>query len=67
MPVKSWHEFLTAKGAKLSNEALQPTAEELELRRRLRDLSAYRRQLVEGVIEQFSLDDEIWNDKADPQ
>ncbi|MBW5805865.1 transcriptional regulator [Burkholderia sp. COPS] len=51
-----------AKGAKPADEAIQPTAEELELLRRLRSLSAYRRQLVEGVIEQFSLDGEIWSD-----
>ncbi|MFP3801172.1 transcriptional regulator [Paraburkholderia sp. SIMBA_027] len=51
-----------AKGAKPTEETIQPTAEELEVLRRLRGLSEYRRQLVEGVIEQFSLDDEIWRD-----
>ncbi|WP_321891984.1 transcriptional regulator [Paraburkholderia tropica] len=51
-----------AKGAKLPDDAIQPTAEELEMLRRLRRLSEYRRQLVEGVIEQFSLDGEIWKD-----
>lgn len=50
-----------AKGAK-PRETIQPTADELELLRRLRGLSAYRRQLVEGVIEQFSLDGEIWKE-----
>lgn len=51
-----------SKGTKPSDEAIQPTAEELELLRRLRGLSAYRRQLVEGVIEQFSLDGEVWKE-----
>lgn len=51
-----------AKGAKPADEAIQPTTEELELLRRLRGLSAYRRQLVEGVIEQFSLDAEVWKE-----
>ncbi|CAG9227789.1 conserved hypothetical protein [Burkholderia gladioli] len=46
--------------AKPADDAINPTAEELELLRRMRSLSAYRRQLVEGVIEQFSLDNEIW-------
>ncbi|ASV99005.1 transcriptional regulator [Paraburkholderia aromaticivorans] len=50
------------KGAKPSDEAIRPTAEELELIRRLRQLSAYRRQLVEGVIEQFAMDGEIWKE-----
>jgi len=49
-----------SKGAKPTDQPIQPTAEELELLRRLRGLSAYRRQLVHGVIEQFSLDAEIW-------
>lgn len=43
-------------------ETIVPTEEELELVGRLRRLSAYRRQLIEGVIEQFSLDQEIWKD-----
>lgn len=47
------------KGAKQGNETIQPTADELELLRRLRRLPEYRRQLVEGVIEQFSLDGEV--------
>lgn len=51
-----------AKSAKPTDETTQPTDEELELLRRLRSLSAYRRQLVEGVIEQFSLDGEIWKE-----
>lgn len=50
------------KGAKPSDETIRPTEEELELIRRLRNLSAYRRQLVVGVIEQFSLDGEIWKE-----
>lgn len=50
------------KGAKPSDEAIRPTAEELELIRRLRQLSAYRRQLVEGIVEQFALDGEIWKE-----
>jgi len=50
------------KGAKPAGDAIQPTAEELEVLRRLRGLSEYRRQLVEGVIEQFSLDGEIWKE-----
>lgn len=44
------------------DETIVPTGEELELIGRLRRLSAYRRQLIEGVIEQFSLDREIWKD-----
>lgn len=52
----------SAKGTKSADEVIQPTAEELELLRRLRGLSAYRRQLVEGVIEQFSLDGEVWKE-----
>ncbi|WP_342702387.1 transcriptional regulator [Burkholderia arboris] len=51
-----------AKSAPPNDEAIEPTAEELEILRRLRSLSAYRRQLVEGVIEQFSLDAEIWKE-----
>lgn len=51
-----------AKRTKPADETTQPTAEELELLRRLRGLSAYRRQLVEGVIEQFSLDGEVWKE-----
>ncbi|KVR84272.1 hypothetical protein WK24_25575 [Burkholderia vietnamiensis] len=51
-----------AKSAKPTAEAIQPTVEELELLRCLRSLSAYRRQLVEGVIEQFSLDGEVWKE-----
>ncbi|KKI37495.1 hypothetical protein VI03_18170 [Burkholderia vietnamiensis] len=51
-----------AKSAKPTDEAIQPTVDELELLRRLRGLSAYRRQLVEGVIEQFSLDADIWKE-----
>ncbi|OXJ21302.1 transcriptional regulator [Burkholderia sp. AU6039] len=43
-------------------KAVKPTPDELELLGRLRRLSAYQRQLVEGVIEQFSLDREIWKD-----
>ncbi|KVL29767.1 hypothetical protein WS98_25410 [Burkholderia territorii] len=43
-------------------ETITPMPEELELLGRLRRLSAYQRQLVEGVIEQFSLDREIWKD-----
>jgi transcriptional regulator with XRE-family HTH domain len=50
------------KGAKAGDEAIRPTPEELELLRRLRQLSEYRRQLVEGVIEQFALDGEIWKE-----
>lgn len=50
------------KGAKPSDETIRPTAEELELIRRLRQLSAYRRQLVEGIVEQFALDGEIWKE-----
>lgn len=49
-----------SKGAKPADDKIQPTSEELELLRQLRRLPAYRRQLVEGVIEQFSLDNEIW-------
>lgn len=45
---------------KNADETIVPTREELELIGRLRRLSAYRRQLVEGVIEQFNLDQEIW-------
>lgn len=45
-----------------ADETITPTSEELELIGRLRRLSAYRRQLVEGVIEQFSLDQEVWKD-----
>ncbi|NIE57782.1 MULTISPECIES: transcriptional regulator [unclassified Burkholderia] len=45
-----------------AEKAITPTPEELELVSRLRGLSAYQRQLVEGVIEQFSLDREIWKD-----
>ncbi|MGF6599687.1 transcriptional regulator with XRE-family HTH domain [Paraburkholderia sp. GAS448] len=50
------------KDAKPADEAIRPTADELELIRRLRRLPAYRRQLVEGVIEQFALDSEIWKE-----
>ncbi|GAB3626952.1 hypothetical protein PTE30175_03554 [Pandoraea terrae] len=42
--------------------AITPTPEELQLLGRLRRLSGYQRQLVEGVIEQFSLDREVWKD-----
>ena len=42
--------------------AITPTPEELELLGRFRRLSAYQQQLVEGVVEQFSLDKEIWKD-----
>ncbi|WP_175768851.1 transcriptional regulator [Burkholderia cenocepacia] len=52
----------STKGDTATGESIVPTAEELELLRRLRSLSAYRRQLVEGVIEQFSLDAEIWKE-----
>ncbi|MDN7623819.1 transcriptional regulator [Burkholderia cenocepacia] len=45
-----------------AEKAITPTPEELELIGRLRGLSAYQRQLVEGVIEQFSLDREVWKD-----
>ncbi|MDB0573865.1 transcriptional regulator [Ralstonia solanacearum] len=47
---------------KNGDETITPTKDELELVGRLRRLSAYRRQLIEGVIEQFSLDQEIWKD-----
>ncbi|VVE71659.1 hypothetical protein PCA31118_03938 [Pandoraea captiosa] len=50
------------KGASATDAEVKPTADELELLRRLRGLSAYRRQLVEGVIEQFSLDGEVWKE-----
>nr|WP_175802141.1 transcriptional regulator [Burkholderia anthina] len=43
-------------------KAITPTPDELRLLGRLRGLSAYQKQLVEGVIEQFSLDREIWQD-----
>lgn len=42
--------------------SIVPTQDELELIGRVRSLSAYQRQLVEGVIEQFCLDREIWKD-----
>ncbi|WP_423391944.1 transcriptional regulator [Burkholderia sp. LMG 21824] len=48
------------KGTNAVDDVIQPTADELKLLRRLRRMSAYRRQLVEGMIEQFSLDDEVW-------
>jgi transcriptional regulator with XRE-family HTH domain len=51
----------SSKGAKPIDETIQPTPDELELIRRLRRLSEYRRQLVEGIIEQFALDSEIWH------
>ncbi|WP_234774746.1 transcriptional regulator [Paraburkholderia tropica] len=51
-----------ARDAKSADATVRPTAEELDLLRRLRGLSAYRRQLVEGVIEQFSLDGEVWKE-----
>lgn len=50
------------KGAKPSDETIRATADELELIRRLRRLSEYRRQLVEGIVEQFALDGEIWKE-----
>lgn len=50
------------KGGKADDEQIHPTAHEFELLRRLRGLSAYRRQLIEGLIEQFSLDGEVWKD-----
>jgi hypothetical protein len=50
------------KSRKPSDEAIQPTADELEVVRRLRRLPAYRRQLVEGIIQQFALDSEIWKE-----
>ncbi|MFB9128368.1 transcriptional regulator [Paraburkholderia dipogonis] len=50
------------RGTRPTDEKIQPTSEELDLLRQLRSLPAYRRQLVEGVIEQFSLDSEIWKE-----
>ncbi|WAL81851.1 transcriptional regulator [Pandoraea sp. XJJ-1] len=49
-----------AKGAMAAEEEVRPTVKELELLRRLRNLSDYRRQLVEGLVEQLSLDGEVW-------
>ena len=51
-----------AKEHRPSDEAIRPTAEEIEIIRRLRRLPEYRSQLVEGVIEQFTLDGEIWKE-----
>lgn len=51
-----------SKGSKPNEEAIHLTAAEIELIRRLRRLSEYRRQLVEGMIEQFALDGEIWKE-----
>jgi hypothetical protein len=48
------------------DDVIEPTAEEIEIIRRLRRLPEYRRQLVQGVIEQFSLDDEIWKKMRNP-
>lgn len=50
------------KNARISEQTIHPTSDELELIRRIRRLSAYRRQLVEGVVEQFALDGEIWKE-----
>ncbi len=49
-----------AKGASAADAEVKPTAEEMELLRRLRKLSEYRRQLVESLVEQLSLDGEVW-------
>jgi len=50
------------KTGKSSDDVIRPTVEEIELIRRLRGLSEYRRQLVEGMVEQLSLDSEVWKD-----
>lgn len=50
----------TTKALAGDNDEIKPSRDELELIRRLRQLSGYRRELVEGIIEQFSLDDEVW-------
>ncbi|WP_017232908.1 transcriptional regulator [Pandoraea sp. B-6] len=51
-----------AKGASAVADEVRPTALELELLRRLRGLSAHRRQIVEEIIEQFALDGEVWRE-----
>jgi hypothetical protein len=43
----------------VSEDTVQPIADELELIRRPPRLSAYRRRLVGGVIEQLALDSEM--------
>jgi len=40
--------------------AVPPTAQELRLLQRLRDMPEARRRLVQDIIEQFALDDEMY-------
>ncbi len=48
------------KEGKVGGGVIEPTPEELEVIRRLRSLPEHRRQIVLDVLEQFSLDGEIW-------
>lgn len=51
------------KGQKAkSATAIQPTEEELKLIARIRSLPEHRRNLVNEIVEQFSLDQEMWRE-----
>jgi transcriptional regulator with XRE-family HTH domain len=45
-----------------SASAVQPTEDEIKLLTRLRSLSEHRRNLVIEILEQFSLEQEMWRD-----
>ncbi|WP_061539178.1 helix-turn-helix domain-containing protein [Collimonas fungivorans] len=47
---------------KKSVPAIQPTEDELKLLARLRSLGEHRRNLVIEILEQFSLEQEMWSD-----
>jgi len=44
--------------------AIQPTDEELKLLARLRNLPDHRRYLVNEIVEQFSLEQEMWREQG---
>ncbi|MQR00960.1 transcriptional regulator [Glaciimonas soli] len=48
--------------ARKSAATIQPTDDELKLLIKLRSLSEHRRNLVVEVLEQFSLEQEMWRD-----
>ena len=47
---------------KKSSQAIQPTADELKLLHKLRQLSEHQRTLIVETVEQFGLSYEMWND-----